>query len=513
MNITAPNILCRSTLCKRANLVSSLRGSCAHLVLMLMAGLGFLGLTGRARATLSAYEPFNYAAGSLANGAAVTGTGFGANWTCGAAGIIGTGLTYSGLTVANNALSSGGSRQSVSLASPLSSGTKWISFLFYASANMGGNIDGVFFPNGDSTCLWFGFGTGPYSPTQGQLGIGSMTTSGTAAQGATSLKQLGLGTYGSTCLIVLRIDFNTSGANDTITVYTNPVANAAAPGVAAAGTHGTYDVGTISGVGLNVQGGATITVDEIRIGDSYGEVVGYTGSPPEAPTGLNATPGPNLVSLGWNAPAGNPTGYNVKRSTVSGGSYTTIGTTTAPTVTYEDSVLGGQTYYYVVSAVNGAAESGDSSEVPSTPALAAPAAPSGLAVTAGDAQVVLTWNASSFASSYNVKRAIGPSGPYATIGSTTAPMVTYTDSSGLDNGTTYWYAISATGGGGTSSDSSPVSVTPLDYVPVYEPFNYPAGTLANGTAVQRSRIQRQLDLWRGGDHWHRVNLQWSGGGV
>ena len=36
-----------------------------------------------------------------------------------------------------------------------------------------------------------------------------MTTAGTAAQGATSLKQLGLGTYGTTYLVVLEIDFNT----------------------------------------------------------------------------------------------------------------------------------------------------------------------------------------------------------------------------------------------------------------------------------------------------------------
>ena len=180
-----------------------------------------------------------------------------------------------------------------------------------------------------------------------------MTTAGTAAQGATSLQQVGLGNYGSTYLIVLKIDFNTSGANDTITIYTNPVANASAPGVTAAGTYSSYDVGTISGVGLNVQGAANITVDEIRVGDTYGDVVGYVSTPPNPPTGLSATPGANLVSLSWTAATGSPTSYNVKRSTVSGGPYTTVGTTTAPTVTYTDSVLGGQTYYYVVTAVNG----------------------------------------------------------------------------------------------------------------------------------------------------------------
>ena len=85
-----------------------------------------------------------------------------------------------------------------------------------------------------------------------------MTTAGTGAQGASSLQQYGLGNYAAVYLVVMKIDFNTSGVNDTVTVYLNPAANAASPSVAAAGTLSTYDVGTISGIGLNVQGGATI---------------------------------------------------------------------------------------------------------------------------------------------------------------------------------------------------------------------------------------------------------------
>src|SRR5262249_50727499 len=151
-----------------------------------IVALAMLLVAGIANAATTAYEPFNYPSGSLASNTAATGSGFTGNWTCGAAGTIATGLTYTGLPVANNALNSGGSRQFVSFSNPLSSGTKYISFLYQASGNMGGNIDGVFFPNGNSTCLWFGFGLGPFSGTQGQLGIGSMTTAGTAAQGATS---------------------------------------------------------------------------------------------------------------------------------------------------------------------------------------------------------------------------------------------------------------------------------------------------------------------------------------
>ena len=331
-----------------------------------IVGVALLLIAGIANAATDAYEPFNYPSGSFANNTPATGSGFTGNWTCGAAGTIGTGLTYAGLPVANNALNSGAARQFVSFSNPLSSGTKYISFLYKASGNMGGNIDGVFFPDGNSTCLWFGFGLGPFSGTQGQLGIASMTTAGTAAQGASSLTQIGLGNYGSTYLIVLRIDFNTSGANDTITIYTNPPANASSPGVPAAGTYSSFDVGTISGIGLNVQGGASITVDEIRVGDTYGDVVGFV-PPPAAPTGLSATPGVNSVSLNWNATSG-ATGYSVLRGT-STGVYTT--TNNVPSNTnYDSTVVGGTTYFYVVQATNSSGASPISSEVSATPTIA-----------------------------------------------------------------------------------------------------------------------------------------------
>src|SRR5690606_5920461 len=134
--------------------------------------------------------------------------------------------------------------------------------------NPGGNKNGVYFPNG-GTGLFFGFGLDPFSATQGYFGLGSTNTVGTAAQGASLLTRTGLGTYGSTYLIVLKIDFNTTDSNDTITVYVNPTANQPAPGVTPAGSFSGFNVGTIAGIGMNVQGGGEITVDEIRIADSY----------------------------------------------------------------------------------------------------------------------------------------------------------------------------------------------------------------------------------------------------
>ena len=136
--------------------------------------------------------------------------------------------------------------------------------------------------------------------------------------------------------------------------------------------------------------------------------VTYNGPPPVEPTGLQVdSTGPNSVGLSWTAPAsGSPTGYNVKRATSSGGPYATVGSTDAATLTFTDSVTGGSTYYYVVSAMTAGGESGDSAFVSASPSLGVPGAPTGLATTAGDGQVSLNWAAPDVGAptSYNVLR-------------------------------------------------------------------------------------------------------------
>ncbi|MEI6674340.1 MAG: DUF6288 domain-containing protein [Verrucomicrobiota bacterium] len=84
-------------------------------------------------------------------------------------------------------------------------------------------------------------------------------------------------------------------------------------------------------------------------------------APPAAPSNLVATPDNNVVSLTWNAVSG-ATAYYVKRSTVSGGGYTTI---EVPSVaSYQDTqVTKGITYYYAVSALNGGGEGPNSGQV------------------------------------------------------------------------------------------------------------------------------------------------------
>src|SRR5205807_1058163 len=115
-------------------------------------------------------------------------------------------------------------------------------------------------------------------------------------------------------------------------------------------------------------------------------------TPPSAPTNLVATAGNAQVTMTWQAPASNGgspiTNYRIYRGTSSNGE--TLLATIGNVLTYTDTaVTNGVTYYYQVSAVNGAGEGPRSNEVSATPTAPAtpPGAPQGLSATAGDATV------------------------------------------------------------------------------------------------------------------------------
>ena len=97
------------------------------------------------------------------------------------------------------------------------------------------------------------------------------------------------------------------------------------------------------------------------------------------------------------------------------------------------------------------------------PILAAPVTPAGLMAVPGDAQVALSWTASAFATSYDVKRATDIGGPYVSIGTTSS---TTFDDTGVDNAVTYYYVVAAIGAGGTSPDNEPESAMPFGPVPL-----------------------------------------------
>ena len=216
------------------------------------------------------------------------------------------------------------------------------------------------------------------------------------------------------------------------------------------------------------------SLDEFKIHNRAlsGPEIAAIAAPPAAPTGVTSDPGNAQVALAWNAVAA-ATSYKVQRATVSGEPYITLATDVIATSYNDTAVANGTIYYYAITTSAGGVESARSADATATP-VAPPSAPGVLTATGGDAQVVLTWNAAVGAASYTVKRSLTSGSGYVTIATSTATG--YTDSA-VANGTTYYYAISASNAGGTSGDSAPATATPLSAVQAWRQANF--GTIEN----------------------------------
>ena len=105
-----------------------------------------------AEADLNVYESFNYS--SLGNGTSASGAGLSGSWSVSGSPSIESGLSYSGLSTSHDSLRSTWGRHAVGFSAPLSTGTKWISFLFNMTGNNGGNICGAYLSNGGTGLFW-----------------------------------------------------------------------------------------------------------------------------------------------------------------------------------------------------------------------------------------------------------------------------------------------------------------------------------------------------------------------
>jgi len=217
-------------------------------------------------------------------------------------------------------------------------------------------------------------------------------------------------------------------------------------------------------VDYNVVNGVTYTykvsaVNSVGEGPFSNEVSATPCSAPSAPQNLVATAGNQQVLLSWQAPAdngGSPiTNYKIYRN---GTLLATIGTNTS----YVDyNVVNGVTYTYKVSAVNSVGEGPFSNEVSATP-CSAPSAPQNLVATAGNQQVLLSWqapadNGGSPITGYKVYWGTS-SGSYTNV-QNTGNVLTYTVT-GLTNGQRYYFAVTAINSVGESAKSNEVSAMP-----------------------------------------------------
>jgi len=208
---------------------------------------------------------------------------------------------------------------------------------------------------------------------------------------------------------------------------------------------------------------------------------------PGPPAGLTATPGHGRVTLSWTAPGSDGgagiSGYLIYQGTSPGGEAATPvnGSPVSATSYTVTGLANGTTYYFKVAAVNDAKRQGsDSGEASATPvsaaasasattstskgsgtaASSAPGGPTGLTATAGDARVSLSWIAPASDGGSPLARYLVYLGtnPGTFDLSASAPVKSVTGTStvvtGLTNGTTYYFVVTAVNADGTMSNAS-----------------------------------------------------------
>ncbi|HEX6629032.1 MAG TPA: fibronectin type III domain-containing protein [Gemmatimonadaceae bacterium] len=247
----------------------------------------------------------------------------------------------------------------------------------------------------------------------------------------------------------------------------------------AGGVAGTYE--QIAAVGPNVTTYSNTGLDaNVRY---WYRVVAYNGvgasaysnevsgilTTPNAPSGLAATPGTgNAISLSWTDNSADEQGFNIERAPDVGGvagTYAQIASVGANVRTYSNTGLEVNVrYWYRVVAYNVVGPSGYSNE--SSAILATPNAPSALVGTAfSGTRIDLSWTDNSTdESGFRVERAPdvgGVAGAYTLIASVAANVVTYSNTTSLVAGTTYWYRVSAYNTIGASAYSTAISAATL----------------------------------------------------
>ncbi len=176
---------------------------------------------------------------------------------------------------------------------------------------------------------------------------------------------------------------------------------------------------------------------------------------PGAPTGVSGVPGDGAVTVSWTAPANGGAAILNYTVTSNPGGMTCITATTSCTVS---GLTNGTPYTFTVVATN--VKGSGAPSAPSAPVTprTVPGVPTGVTGVAGNAQVTVSWTApaSNGGSPITGYTATASPGGASCTTATTTCIVT-----GLTNGTSYVFRVTATNAAGVSPQSAPsAAVTP-----------------------------------------------------
>ena len=174
---------------------------------------------------------------------------------------------------------------------------------------------------------------------------------------------------------------------------------------------------------------------------------------PDRPTQVTAVAGNTLATVSWDAPAdtgGLPITLYVVTSDPDGRTATTTATITTVVVS---SLRNGTSYTFTVTAANaigtGAASTPSNAVVPAT----VPGSPTNVTASAGNGQAAVSWAAPTDTGGLSVTLytvTSNPAGGAATTTAATSSVVV----TGLTNGTSYTFIVTATNDAGTSASSA-----------------------------------------------------------
>ncbi|MES2777228.1 MAG: glycosyl hydrolase [Bacteroidota bacterium] len=201
------------------------------------------------------------------------------------------------------------------------------------------------------------------------------------------------------------------------------------------------------------------------------------------------------IRLNWNAGT-NVRSYNLKRSLNAAGPWDTIAARTTA-LTYLDSTLSpATTYYYVVTTLNSAGESANSTVLSkATPALVIPVGAINPRIASGDTKVTLTWDFQ-YDAKYKILRSETENGTYDTV-VVNLDALRFEDN-GRTNNTNYYYKMIAYNPAGISPLSPVLIAKPILGQHLHMGFNENTGTMAKDDWGGYNGLLRNAATWTPG---------------